>query len=117
MNRAEILDTARQIVTQGRNYTYGEPEDLFAALHLVKRGLDMARGGRARIPADDALDLAALKMVRAAYRPGHIDSAIDGAAYFAIFGELAAVPDGTWRENDYSRLRDTIVANAAEVQA
>ena len=117
MNRAEILDTARQIVTQDRNDTYGEPEDLFAALHLVKRGLDMARGGRARIPADDALDLAALKMVRAAYRPGHIDSAIDGAAYFAIFGELAAVPDGTWRENDYSRLRDTIVANAAEVQA
>ena len=48
MNRAEILDTARQIVTQGRNDTYGEPEDLFAALHLVKRGLDMARGGRAR---------------------------------------------------------------------
>lgn len=117
MNRAEILDTARHIVTQDRNDTYGPPEELFAALHLVKRGLDMARSGRARIAADEALDLAALKMVRAAYRPGHIDSAIDGAAYFAIFGELAAVPDGTWRENDYSRLRDTIVANAAEVQA
>ena len=115
MTRDEILDTARHIVTQGRNYTYGEPEDLFAALHLVKRGLDMARGGRARIPADDALDLAALKMVRAAYRPGHIDSAIDGAAYFAIFGELAAVPDGTWRrENDYTKLRDAAIA---EVQA
>lgn len=110
MNRAEILDTARQIVTQGRNYTYGEPEDLFAALHLVKRGLDMARSGRARIPADDALDLVALKMVRAAYRPGHIDSAIDGAAYFAIFGELASVPDGTWRPNDYRKLRDAAIA-------
>ena len=114
MTRDEILDTARHLVTQGRNYTYGEPEDLFAALHLVKRGLDMARSGRARIPADDALDLAALKMVRAAYRPGHIDSAIDGAAYFAIFGELAAVPDGTWRPNDYTKLRDAAIA---EVQA
>ena len=39
-----------------------------------------------------------------------IDSAIDGAAYFAIFGELAAVPDGTWRENDYTKLRDAAIA-------
>lgn len=90
MNRADILAEARRIVTQDRANTYGPPEDLFAALHLVRQGLDMARAGRARSAADEALDLAALKMVRAAYNPAHIDSAIDGAAYFAIFGELAA---------------------------
>ena len=89
MRRDDILAEARRIVTQDRANTYGRPEDLFAALHLVRRGLDMARSARARIDADEALDLAALKLVRAAYNPAHIDSAIDGAAYFAIFGELA----------------------------
>lgn len=89
MRRDDILAEARRIVTQDRANTYGQPEDLFAALHLVRRGLDMARSARARIDADEALDLAALKLVRAAYNPAHIDSAIDGAAYFAIFGELA----------------------------
>ena len=89
MNRADILAAATACVTRDRNRTYGEPENLFAALHLVRQGLDMARAGRGRIDADEALDLAALKLVRAAHNPAHIDSAIDGAAYFAIFGELA----------------------------
>lgn len=26
----------------------------------------------------------------------------------------AAALDGTWRENDYSRLRDAVIANATE---
>lgn len=88
MTRAEILSIATDIVTKDRATTHGPAENTFKALAVVRKGLDIARAHRTRIIADEALDLAALKLVRAAYNPQHMDNAIDGAAYFAIFGEL-----------------------------
>ena len=90
MTRAEILDAARAAVTTDRNSTYGEPEDSFHAVAAIWYALDQARGARSRGPADVALYLAALKMVRATSNPAHADSWVDLAGYAACGGEIAA---------------------------
>ena len=50
MNRAEILDTAKQIVTQDRNVQHGEPEDSFSRI-AGHWGLVAARQAPARCHA------------------------------------------------------------------
>ena len=90
MTRAEILDAARAAVTTDRNSTYGEPEESFQAVAAIWYALDQARGARSRGPADVALYLAALKMVRATSNPAHADSWVDLAGYAACGGEIAA---------------------------
>lgn len=90
VDRASILEAARDCVTRDRNGTYGEPEDSFAAVAAMWDALDRARGNRPREACDVALYLQALKSVRASSNPGHIDSWIDGCGYGACGGELAA---------------------------
>lgn len=88
--RADFLDEARRIITQDRNTTYGEPEDLFAAIAMIWAGLDLARGARPRGGADVALYMQGLKAARASANPGHPDSWTDGIGYGACGGEIAA---------------------------
>lgn len=95
MTRAEILAEASRIITQDRNSTYGEPEDLFEAICAAWDALDKARGERPRTPSDVALYMAAFKLVRASANPRHLDSVTDAAGYSAIAGELATPPHPT----------------------
>lgn len=90
MTRAEILDTARQIVTHDRNVTHGEPENIHRQIVAGWAALDEARGDRPRDASDAALYMAWLKLVRASANPQHIDSVIDAAGYAAIAGEIAS---------------------------
>ena len=90
MTRADILETAKIIVTTDRNNSYGEPEELFGAISLAWDALDIARGLRERGPVDVALYMAALKLLRASSNPSHPDSHVDAVGYSAIAGELAA---------------------------
>lgn len=118
VTRAAILAEATRCVTQDRNRAYGPPEDAFAALAMVKAGLSWARGGREPGAVDACLDLAALKLVRAAANPAHLDNFVDGAGYFACAGEIAAgagdVP-GSLPADARARDRDAALAAAIAV--
>lgn len=85
MNRAQILDAARQAVLTDRNRSYGEPAGSFALvadLWSTLLGADVS-------PAQAALMLGVLKVARAWDNPGHADSFVDLAGYAACAGELA----------------------------
>ena len=83
MNRADILDEAKKCVCGQRQEDYGEIEDNFsciAQLWTAFKGVEFdAR--------DVAIMMALLKTARMR-KPGHLDSAIDAAGYFACAGQL-----------------------------
>lgn len=86
MNRAEILDTAKEFITKDRQATHGSAEDNFGLIaaywsaHLNKN-----------ITAHDvAVMMALFKLARMKSNPAHIDSAQDLCGYGAIAGELGA---------------------------
>ena len=85
MKRTDILAMANDLVTHNRAAVYGDAEDCFAELGRVWG----ARLGVAIAPHQVAIMLADLKSVRAWHNPGHEDSWIDGAGYFACGGEIA----------------------------
>lgn len=85
LDRAAILDAARQAVTVDRAATHGAPENTFgkiAALWSPLLGIDLT-------PAQVCLMLAQLKVARAWGNPAHADNWVDLAGYAACGGELA----------------------------
>lgn len=90
MNRAEILDTARQAVTVERAATHGDAEDTFGSIAAVWS----ARLGVTITPAQVAIMLVDLKTCRAWKNPGHADSWVDMAGYAACGGEIATQDSG-----------------------
>lgn len=85
MNRTEILEAARQIVTQDRNREYGEPEQLFE--RIAQEWSAHARHEFS--PVDVGLMMARMKLARIEANPGHADSWIDAIGYLACAAELA----------------------------
>lgn len=83
--REDILDTAKQYVTQDRQATHGNPEDTFGLIAAYwSAHLDTT------ITATDvAAMMALLKLARAKANPGNQDNWIDLAGYAACAGELA----------------------------
>lgn len=88
MNRSEILDTAKSIVTKDRNATHGNPEDSFA---LIAKYWSAHLGVSISSP-DVAIMMALLKIARAGINPGHADNFVDLAGYAACGGEIALAP-------------------------
>lgn len=90
MTRAEILDTAKQIVTQDRESQYGKPEDSFEIIATLWTAY--LRGCGVDIdfldPHDVAAMLALLKIARIATGKGKTDNWVDLAGYAACGGEL-----------------------------
>ena len=85
MNRDEILQEARRLTAADRNAIYGDPlinHQRIAAIWSVILGIEVT-------PSQAALCMAGVKLARAVESPDHEDSFIDGAAYFAIAGEIA----------------------------
>ena len=83
--RAEILDTARQIVTQDRNVTHGEPEDTFGLIAAYwSSHLDVTITS-----ADVAVLMTLFKLARLKANPGNLENWTDGCGYLACGGELA----------------------------
>lgn len=89
MNRSEILDTAKTIVTKDRNATHGNPEDSFA---LIAKYWSAHLGVHVS-SADVAILMALLKIARLNVTPEHSDSWIDLAGYAACGGEIALAQD------------------------
>lgn len=110
MERAEILDRAKQIVAE-RNNSYGKPEDNFARIarlwnaHLYN-GLGMNLMTWLE-PHDVAIMLACVKLARICEDPRKADNWIDLAGYAACGGEVAGAA-----ENPFKSITSISTANA-----
>lgn len=85
MNRGNILDEAKRLIHTDRQKDYGHPlinHQRIAKLWSVILEKEIT-------PAQAALCMAMVKAARLVQTPDHEDSYIDGAAYFAIAGELS----------------------------
>jgi hypothetical protein len=84
MERGEILDEAKRLTHGDRNKNYGSPvvnHTRIAKLWSVWLEHEIT-------PAQAAMCLALVKVARLIETPDHLDSFIDGAAYFSIAGEI-----------------------------
>lgn len=89
MNRTEILSEAARLTTTERDKAYGTPRtnhDRIAGIWSVILGIEVT-------PEQVALCMAGVKIARLVETPTHLDSFIDGAAYFSIAGEIALERD------------------------
>ena len=84
MNRSEILDTAKSIVTKDRNATHGNPEDSFA---LIAKYWSAHLGVSISSP-DVAMMMALLKIARIQGNRATGDCFVALAGYVACGGEL-----------------------------
>ena len=85
MLRGDILQEASRLTHGDRNKNYGDPftnHQRIASLWSVYLETEVS-------PAQAAIMLALVKVARLIESPDHLDSFIDGAAYFAISGEIA----------------------------
>lgn len=85
MNRGNILDEAKRLIHTDRQKDYGHPRinhQRIATLWSVILKKEIT-------PEQAALCMAMVKAARLVQTPDHLDSYIDGAAYFAIAGELS----------------------------
>lgn len=84
MNRSEILNRAREIITGHREQEYGKVEDNFSLIaNLWSRYLEY------RITAEDvALMMTLFKLARIKTGVGTEDSFVDACGYLALAGEI-----------------------------
>ena len=85
MDRGDILSQANEITHGDRDKNYGSPlinHQRIAAIWSVILEKDVR-------PDQVALCMAGVKLARLVETPNHADSFVDGAAYFAIAGEIA----------------------------
>ena len=85
VNRAEILDTAKEIITKDRAATHGDAERNFGLIAAYWS----AHLNRNISPHDVAVMMTLLKLARAKSNPKHVDNWIDGCGYLALGGEAA----------------------------
>jgi hypothetical protein len=86
MNRADILDTAKDFITKDRAATHGDAERNFGLIAAYWS----AHLNRNIRPHDVAVMMTLMKLARAKSNPKHIDNWIDGCGYLALGGEAAA---------------------------
>lgn len=84
-SRAGLLDQAKEIITNDRQNTHGQPEDSFRRIADLWSGY-LTVGVREE---DVAVMMALVKVARIMENPRHVDNWIDGAGYFACGGEVA----------------------------
>lgn len=91
MNRADILNAARDCVTLDRAATHGDAEDNFAwiAGHWNWWLQDKLEPGASITPYDVAQMMVGFKQARAKGNPAHMDSHCDAVGYAALAGEIA----------------------------
>lgn len=85
MNRSEILDKAKEIVTKDRQAVYNDPEDNFK---IISKYWSYYLGYPVD-PADVAAMMILLKVARMAANTEYLDNWIDVAGYAGCGGEIA----------------------------
>jgi hypothetical protein len=89
MNREEMLDACREIVTKQRQSQYGKPEDSFTGI----AGYWSVYLGTKVTAADVANMMVLLKVARARVNPLNTDHYIDMAGYAACAAEVVTAKD------------------------
>ena len=84
-SRGGLLDRAKEIITNDRLNTHGQPEDSFRRIADLWSGY-LTVGVHEQ---DVAVMMALVKVARIMENPQHADNWIDGAGYFACGGEVA----------------------------
>ena len=90
MDRQEILKTALDVITKGRQDQYGNAEDSFSRIAeywtvFLRKSLNE----RCAITADDvAMMMILLKIARSDSNPMHLDNYVDICGYAALAGEM-----------------------------
>ncbi len=84
MNRAEILDTAKEYVTKDRQEAHGDAEANFGLIAAYWS----AHLGRNIKPHDVAVMMTLLKLARAKSNPANADNWIGGCGYLACSGGI-----------------------------
>lgn len=103
MTRAEILDTAKKIVTTDRNARYGEPENNFDVIaqfwnHYITTTKDVCLYLSA---TDVAILMALFKIGRiSTAHDMNEDSYIDAAGYIACAAECAAIEEESLAQSE-----------------
>jgi hypothetical protein len=85
VNRSELLDTAKNVITKDRAATHGDAEenfDIIARYWSIHLGIPVKK-------EDVAVMMVLFKTARIKTNPSHIDNWIDGIGYFACGGEIA----------------------------
>lgn len=85
MKRAQLLDTAKELVTRDRNATHGEPEDTFGLIAAYWS----AHLDREITSADVAIMMNLMKCARLKANPSNPDNWLDSIGYMACGSELA----------------------------
>lgn len=88
MDRATILDTAKEYVTKDRAATHGDAESNFNLI-ATYWGAHLDTEVSA---SDVAVMMTMLKLARIKGNPANSDNWIDGCGYLACGGEIAATP-------------------------
>ena len=91
--REQLLDGAKQLVTQERNAEYGEPPQDFARIAEMLNALGYrgpGPGGRMLMPRDVAVIQICLKLSRLVWTPSKMDSVMDIAGYSACYWDCIA---------------------------
>jgi hypothetical protein len=83
--RLDILKDAIDLTEGDRNDAHGDPMVNHTRIAMIWSGILGQKVSASQV----AMCMAGLKLARAAYNPTILDSYIDGAAYFAIAGEVA----------------------------
>jgi len=84
-SRGGLLDRAKELVTNDRQNTHGQPEDSFRRIADLWSGY-LTVGIHEQ---DVAVMMALVKVARIMENPQNADNWIDGAGYFACGGEVA----------------------------
>lgn len=98
MDRGEILDEAKNLTYGDRAGAHGDPYNNHRRIGVLM-GIVLEEWMKTATPGDPvpaavtAQLMVAMKLARLSFKPDHADSAIDGAAYFAIASELASKPE------------------------
>lgn len=85
MNARQILNESYKLMHNDRQETYGDAKanhERIAKLWSIILDTDISA-------EQVALCMVGVKLSRLSHDPSHLDSYIDGAAYFAIAGEIA----------------------------
>lgn len=97
MQRAEYLDTTKDIICKERQDVHGAPENTFALIaQYWSTYLGQEFGKHVEVAdADVAIMMALLKVARLQMNAHNDDNIIDGIGYLAIAGELISQVQGS----------------------
>lgn len=86
IDRSQVLDQAKSLIEGNRADQYGSAYDTH---RRIAQSWSAILGDRAISPAEVALMMITLKVVRAAKNPQYADSWVDIAGYAALGAEIA----------------------------